>query len=128
MRIARMAAGDEGVELFNPVHESVFRQERQRAIDHGRLRPETFGPQDVEDLVRAHAAMLLQQDFEHPAPHRRQLQSVAYAVILGRGDGFADAGAVIVVRKPDRSHPTPFPEFGLDRTNAITYQAGHVIP
>lgn len=128
MAVAGMAAGDEGVQLLDPVYEAVFRQEGQRPIDHGRLRSEAFGAQDVEDLVCPHAAMLLQQNLENPTPHRRQLQPVPPAMIFRRGDGLADAAAVIVVREPDGSHLSPFPEFGLDRTNAITYQAGHVIP
>ena len=67
--------GDEGVEpLDHGGTKPCVVKEIQRPVGHRRLRAQPLGAQTVEDVISAHGAVRLEQDLEHTAAHRGQLQ------------------------------------------------------
>ncbi len=67
-----MGAGDEGVEPFDLVRETVVDEKLQRPVGHGRLRSEAGLAQAVEHVIGPERAVLLKQDFQRLAPDGRE--------------------------------------------------------
>ena len=102
MLVARVAAGDIGVQPLDLVDEPGLGEEIQRPVDHRRLRTQPLGAQPVEDLVGAHRAVRLAEQFQHPHPGRGQAQAAGLGgagklvehglaalavVVFGEGEG-----------------------------------------
>ena len=96
MVVARMQAGRKGVQPLQPVRQTVFHQEFQRAIGHGRLAAKAFGGQTVQHLVCAHGPVRFQQDFQGAPPHRGQPGTVFCQPVAGLVKRACLAGAVVV--------------------------------
>ena len=97
-------AGDESVEPFDPVRESVTHEKIQCAIDDRGLRAKVFLAQDVEDVIRAHRPMLVQQNLQHPASRRGKAQACICTEPLDPAQPVADAFGVIVTLEPEQFH------------------------
>ena len=72
MGFAGMHAGGKGVQAADAVDKALLFQKFQRAIGDRRLVAKTFGGEAVQQLIGAKGAVCLQQDLQHPAPHRGQ--------------------------------------------------------
>ncbi|MBZ0122618.1 MAG: hypothetical protein K8F31_01875 [Roseovarius sp.] len=91
-----MGAGDKGIEALDPVGKALRDKKIERPVGHRRLRTESLVPQPVENVVGALCPVIVQQDFQHPPAHRRELQTSRAAMGIGGRDRGLDAGAVIV--------------------------------
>ena len=96
MRLAGMAAADEGVHALDAVDQAVLDQEVERAIDGGRRRAEVLVAQLVEQRIGADRLVARPDELEHAAAQRREAQVLVRAQLLGRREGILDAVLVVV--------------------------------
>lgn len=97
-----MGTGNKGVQSLDLVRKPVGHKEFKRPIGDRRLRSETGVTQPVKHFVSAKCAMLLQQDFQRLAPHRREAKLVGCAMRLGCSHSGIDTIGMVVLVKTDR--------------------------
>ena len=96
MRPARLAAADEGVQRLDAVHQAVFHQEFERAVDRRRLGAAAFEAQLLENIVGAHGLVPAPDQLEHPAAQLGQAQVAPRAKFARRRNRRCDAAVVVV--------------------------------
>ncbi len=101
MRLARMHAGGKGIQAADAMGEPVLHQKIQRAIGHRGLIAEPFGRQPLQHIIGPQRAVFLQQDFQHPATHRRQLHPLCQGQRLAPRQHVIGAVAVVM---PGKGH------------------------
>lgn len=125
--LSRMGAGDKSVEAFDFMRKPMAHEKIQRAVDHGGLRSQPLGAQDVEDFIGTHGTVFAEQDFQHAAADGGELQLVLRAMRLDGAEGIAHAALVIVRFESDRIHLAStginLGSFGVDMLYGYIYQA-----
>jgi hypothetical protein len=96
MRLARMGAGGKGVQPLDAVRQPVFHQKLQRAVCHRRLVAEPLGRQPSQHVIGPQRAVVLQEDFQHPAAHRRQPRTGRFGHRLGTDQRIRRAMGVVM--------------------------------
>ena len=96
MRLARVAAGGEGVEPADPVGKPLVGQEFERPVGDRRLVAETLLGQPVEHFVGAHRAVMLEQQCEHAPAHRGEPRAGLGAEPFGAPERLGGAVGVVV--------------------------------
>jgi len=96
--LAGIAARDERVLRLDAMHEAVFDEEVQRAIDgRGRHARAAFGLHRVDEVVGADRLVRLQDEFVDVATQRRQREAALIGERFGAGEhGFDGRGHVVV--------------------------------
>ena len=105
MRLAGMAAADEGVHALDAVDQPVLDQEIERAVDGRRRRAEVLVAQLVEQRVGADRLVARPHQLEHAPAQRREAQVLPGAQLFGRRDRILDAVIVIVAVAAGRLWP-----------------------
>ena len=88
---AWLRTGDIGVHLFDAMGKAMLDQVIQRSIGRWRLGFASIIGQTLQYLIRAHRAVLLQQNFQHASPPFREPQA------LGTIQRRLLAGAMVMV-------------------------------
>lgn len=107
MALARVGAGEPGVQALDLVNEPLGLEEIQRAVGNRRLRAEALFRELTKDVIGTQGAVFLQQDFQRAATHRRKLHLAFRTAGLCRLQRVSDAGRVVMVFKSDVVHGGP---------------------
>lgn len=113
MILAHMGAGGERVQAFDFMGKPVADKEIQRTIGDRRLGAEPFRAQPFQNVIGAKRAMLFQQNLENTPPLRREFQAIAFAILCGGINPFADAIRMVVTVKACGVHVSDPPIWGL---------------
>lgn len=103
MRFLRVRTGNERIEPFNLVGQTVGHQKIKRTVCDRGLRAKSFAAQTVKDRICALGFVLVQEYFQNLATHRRQPQPFVRTMRLGSGQTLFDTSCVIMSRKADQS-------------------------
>jgi len=98
MPIFGMVAANEGIQRFQPMDETLFQQEIQRAIDGRRRCRAVIYLQLVENCIGADRGMAVPNQLQHPPPDRGQADAALLAEGLRTPERIDDAIAVIMRR------------------------------
>ncbi len=96
MRLARMAAADEGIHALDAVDQPVLDQKIERPVDGGRRRAQILVAQFVEQRIGADRLVTRPHQLEHAPAQRREAEILLGAHLLGRGEGILHAVPVIM--------------------------------
>ena len=111
MRRVGARTADEGVEALQPVHQPLFDQEIQGAIDRRRSRGVAFLLQGIEEGIGPDRLVAAPYQFQNAPAQGGEPRPMPLTALLSQVEGAADAIGVIVGRRWKRrvGHwPEPF--------------------
>ena len=102
--MARVVAGNEGIEPFNLVRKAMLDEKIQCSVYNRGLRSKIFFSQAIKNLIGTEGAMFGEQHFEHAPAYLRELKAFRFAVSFNGLDPMVDAAGMVMLFETNRIH------------------------